>query len=156
MIRWKKCVRKIQGWHMNKTDWPKKKSIMWKSSTLCENSMKKLSKGWINWKAKLLVAQLRTDYHLRWQSGGWMILKKEWEERTYIFYNNRAVETEWHFIIECVTYENIHIQYRNNLKDRQSKCVFRRDEASQGNDFLIKIHNKKSLETMLRIYLLIP
>lgn len=42
--------------------------------------------------------------------------KEVWEERTCIFCNKDVVETEWYFVMEYVAYEDICIQYENNLK----------------------------------------
>jgi len=42
--------------------------------------------------------------------------KEVWEERTCILCIKGVVDTEWHFVMECAAYENIHSQYKNNLK----------------------------------------
>lgn len=55
-------------------------------------------------------------HHLRCEIGRWTIPKEEWEKRTCLFCSKGVVETEWHFIMECAAYSDIHIKYGDNLK----------------------------------------
>ena len=53
----------------------------------------------IKWKAKMLIAQLRTSsHHLRCETGRWVVPKEKWENIICGFCNKGMVETEWHFI----------------------------------------------------------
>jgi len=70
----------------------------------------------ISWRAKILIAQLRTDSHqLRCETGHWKRPKEVWEERVYIFCSSRKVEIENHFILECETFKGNMESYENIL-----------------------------------------
>ncbi|KAH9326408.1 hypothetical protein KI387_006586 [Taxus chinensis] len=59
----------------------------------------------------------RTGSHnLRCGTSRWTIPKEDWERRTCLFCNKGVVETEGHFIMECLACDDIHIQYENDLK----------------------------------------
>jgi hypothetical protein len=75
----------------------------------CDHSEKTYLGTAIKGKSRLLVAQLRMGSHrLRRETDRWRVPKEVLEERTCIFCNKGAVETEWHFVTECVAYEDIH------------------------------------------------
>ena len=49
----------------------------------------------ISWRAKILIAQLRTNSHqLRCETGRWKRPKEVWEERVCIFYSSGKLEKE--------------------------------------------------------------
>ena len=70
----------------------------------------------INWKAKMLMAQLRTSSHrLRCETGRWQVPKEEWADRTCLFCNMGTVETEQHFVKDCLAYSDIKSGYTEIL-----------------------------------------
>ena len=53
----------------------------------------------ISWRAKIIIAQIRTNLHqLRLETRRWKMQKEVWEERVCIFCSSGKVETEKHFI----------------------------------------------------------
>lgn len=99
----------------------------------------------IKGKAWLLIAQLRTgSHHLRCETGRWTIPKEVWEDRICMFCSKGVVETEWHFVMECMTYEDIHSQYEGNLKINNLHELFDEEKIIKTTRFLIKIHSRRS------------
>lgn len=95
-------------------------------------------------KARLLVAQLRTgSHHLRCETRKWNIPKEVWEERTRIFCDKGVVETEWHFVMECAAYEDIHVQYENNLKVENMHHLFNEFKINHIASLLVKTHYRR-------------
>ncbi|KAH9315018.1 hypothetical protein KI387_023645, partial [Taxus chinensis] len=48
----------------------------------CDHEQKHYMEAEIKWKAKMLIAQLKTSsHHLRCETGRWTTLKEEWSER---------------------------------------------------------------------------
>lgn len=73
----------------------------------------------------MLMIYLRTSsHHLRCKTDKWTITKEEWEMRTCLFCNMRMVETQLHYIIECVGYNDIHIKYKDKLKANYLTTLF--------------------------------
>lgn len=72
------------------------------------------------------------------------IPKEVWKERTCIFYNKGAVETEWNFVIECAASEDMDIQYEDSLKADNMHHLFEEDKINQIASLLIKIQSKES------------
>ena len=83
------------------------------------------------------------SHHLRCETRRWRVPKEVWEERTCIFCNKGVVETEWHFVMECVAYEDICIQYENSLKVDNMHHIFDEDKVNQIASLLVKIHNRR-------------
>ena len=86
--------------------------------------------------------------------GRWTVPKELWEERTCIFCNKGVVETEWHFVMECAAYQDIHIQYEyeDSLKTNNMHHLFEEDKINQIASLLVNIYNRtfdmeKSLES---------
>ena len=60
----------------------------------CDHGEKTYLGAVVKGKARLLIAQVRTNsHHLRCETGRWRVPKEVWEERTYIFCNKGVVET---------------------------------------------------------------
>jgi hypothetical protein len=111
----------------------------------CDHSEKTYLGAAIKGKLKLLVAQLRSgSHHLRCEIGRWRVPKEVWKERTCIFCNKGVVKTEWHFVMECATYEDIHNQYENILKVDNMHQLFDGDKINEIATLLVKIHSRKS------------
>lgn len=52
----------------------------------------------IKWKAKMLIAQVRTSSHqLRCETSRWLTPKEEWADRICRFCTLKHVEMEWHY-----------------------------------------------------------
>ena len=80
---------------------------------------------------------------------------EDWEERTCIFCRKGVVENEWHFIMECPTYEDIHNQFERNPEVDSLNELFEEARILQTMNFLIKIHDKgDAIERILKIRLL--
>lgn len=82
-------------------------------------------------------------HHLRSETGRWRVLKKEWEEITYIFCKKGVVKIEKHFIFECAMYEDTCIQLENNLKVGNLNEIFEEARFHKTTSFLITTHNKR-------------
>ncbi|KAH9307116.1 hypothetical protein KI387_043788 [Taxus chinensis] len=99
----------------------------------------------IKGKAKILVAQLRTgSHHLRCETGRWTIPKEDWERRICLFCSKGVVETEWHFVMECSAYDDIRIQYKNNLKVDRLEELFEGTKLPATTSFIFKIHSRRA------------
>ncbi|KAH9288550.1 hypothetical protein KI387_032667, partial [Taxus chinensis] len=95
--------------------------------------------------AKILVAQLRTgSHHLRCETGRWTIPKEDWERRICLFCSKGVVETEWHFVMECSAYDDIRIQYKNNLKVDRLEELFEGTKLPATAGFIFKIHSRRA------------
>ena len=70
----------------------------------------------IPWKAKILIAQLRTNSHqLCCETRRWKRPKEAWVERVCIFCTAGKVETEKHFILDS--------EYIMDNRDKVRKCL---------------------------------
>ena len=79
----------------------------------------------ISWKAKILIAQLRTNSHkLCCEIGLWKRLKEAWEERVCIFCTAGKVETKKHFVLECESFKDNRDRYANVLTDKSWDDLF--------------------------------
>ncbi len=71
----------------------------------------------ISWRAKMFIAQLRTDSHqLRCETGQWKRPKEAWEERVCTFCTSGKVETNKHFILECEAFMDSRDSYVSILE----------------------------------------
>ena len=78
------------------------------------------------WKAKILIAQLRTNSHqLRCEIGRWKRPKEAWVERVCIFCTTGKVEREKHFILECESFKDNRDRYTNVLADKSWDDLFK-------------------------------
>ena len=82
-------------------------------------------------------------HHLRCETGRWRVSKEVLEERTCIYCNKGVVEIEWHFIMEYVAYEDIHIHHESNLKVNNMHDLFDEDKINQIASVLVKIHSRR-------------
>lgn len=99
----------------------------------------------IKWKAKMLMAQLRTSSHqLRCETGRWSRPKEEWDERICYLCNMDLVETEWHYIMECPAYEDIRVNYRDTTLTVDSlTSLFEEERLAKLAVYLTKIHSRR-------------
>ena len=66
-----------------------------------------------NERQKNLITQLKSSaYRLKCEIGRCKVTKKEWEDRICRFCNKGVVETEWHYLKDCTTYEDIRSQHK--------------------------------------------
>ena len=111
----------------------------------CDHVEKTYLRAYIKGKSRLLIAQLRTSsHHLRCDTGRWRVPNKVWEDKTFIFCNKGVVEREWHFVMECVSCKDIHIQYESSLKVDTMLDLFDKDKINQIPSLLVKIYNIRS------------
>ncbi|KAH9297612.1 hypothetical protein KI387_029294 [Taxus chinensis] len=105
----------------------------------------------IKGKARIILAQLRTgSHHLRCETGRWTIPKVEWERRTCLFCSIGVVETKWHFIMECSTYDDIRFQYENDLQVDNLDELFEEAKLQRIASFVLKIHRAFISEFLLK------
>jgi hypothetical protein len=98
----------------------------------------------INWKAKMLMAQIRTSSHqLRCETGRWQVPKEEWADRTCLFCNMGTVETEQHFVMECLAYNDIRSDYTKILQNKDFNYLFEEDQVKRTADLIIKIQRRR-------------
>ena len=83
---------------------------------MCNLQQKEFNGASISWRAKVFIAQLRTNSHqLRCETGPWKRPKEAWEERACSFCMSEAVELKKHFILECDAFKDIRENYGNML-----------------------------------------
>ena len=100
----------------------------------------------IPWKAKIIIAQLKTNSHqLRCETGRWKGPKEAWEERVCIFRTTGKVETEKHFILECETFKDSGDRYANVLMDKSWDDLFNEETVETLEALIIKL-NKQRIE----------
>ena len=94
----------------------KKKYYIEEFNPTCDLQQKEFIGASISWRAKVLIAQLRTNSHQLWcETGQWKRPKEAWEERVCTFCTSGAVESEKHFILECDAFKDIRESYENML-----------------------------------------
>ena len=65
-------------------------------------------------KKKNNIAKIRMNSHeLHSETGRWTSPKTPWVERTCRLYENRNIEDENHFLLECTAYTHIRSQFPN-------------------------------------------
>ena len=97
----------------------------------------------ISWRAKILIAQLRTNSHqLCCETGHWKMPKEVWEERVCIFCSSGKVETEKHFILECETFKDNRESYANMLAASSWDNLFSKGFIKKIGAFILKLHRK--------------
>ena len=98
----------------------------------------------ISWRAKILIAQLRTNSHqLRCETGHWKRPKEAWEERVCIFCNSRKVETGKHFILECEAFKDNKDRYTNILTASSWDILFSEEAVEKVGTLIITLNRKR-------------
>ena len=65
-------------------------------------------------KKKINIAKIRTNSHeLHSETGRWTVPKTPWMERIYRLCENRIIEDENHFLLECTVHTHIRSQFNN-------------------------------------------
>ena len=65
-------------------------------------------------KKKINIAKIRTNSHeLHSETGCWAVPKMPWTERICQICENRNIEDENHFLLECPAYNHIRSQFHN-------------------------------------------
>ena len=99
----------------------------------------------ISWRAKILIAQLRTNSHqLCCETGRWKRPKEVWEERVCIFCSSRKVETEKHFILECEAFKDNRESYADMLAMSFWDNLFSEGFVEKLGAFIVKLHRKRA------------
>ncbi|KAH9325519.1 hypothetical protein KI387_005697, partial [Taxus chinensis] len=129
---WPQGNKEIQAFvidKVRKTMWDnrgrKKRYYLEEFNYTCDHQQKAYIGALIPWRAKILIAQLRTNSHrLRCETGRWKRPKEKWEERLCVFCLNGAVESEKHFIIDHSAYNDIRSRYAINFKTLSLQVLF--------------------------------
>jgi len=99
----------------------------------------------ISWRAKILIAQLRTNSHqLRCKTGRWKRPKEVWEERVCIFCSSGKVETKKHFILECEAFKDNKESYADTLAASSWDNLFNEGFVEKTGAFIEKLHKKRA------------
>jgi hypothetical protein len=86
----------------------------------------------MSWRAKMLIAQLRTNSHqLRCETGHWKRPKEDWEERVCVFCTSGKVEIEKHFILECEAFKDSRDNYINILTASSWNNLFSQRDSGE-------------------------
>ena len=97
----------------------------------------------ISWRAKILIAQLKTNSHqLRCEIGHWKRPKEVWKERVCIFCSFGKVETKKHFIIECEAFKDNMKSYADSLAASSWDNLFSEGFVEKLRVFIVKPHRK--------------
>jgi len=97
----------------------------------------------ISLRAKILIAQLRTNSHqLRCDTGRWKIPNKVWEERVCIFCSSKKVETEKHLILECETFKDNRESYADILTVSSWDNLFNEGFVKKLGAFIVQLYRK--------------
>ncbi|KAH9328310.1 hypothetical protein KI387_000418, partial [Taxus chinensis] len=142
----KKYVReKFRNTMLNKQLGRKREYHVKKFNPTCDHEQKHYIGATIKWKAKMLIVQLKTSsHHLRCETGRWKMPKEEWSERVCQFCKSGTLESEWHFVMECVAYGNIRRNCMDILTSADLTTLFEEEKVAKTTDFLINIHSKQS------------
>jgi hypothetical protein len=106
----------------------------------------------ISWRAKMLIAQLRTNSHqLRCETGRWKRPKEAWEERVCMFCNFGKVETKKHFILECEAFKDNRDNYVSILTTNSWNNLFSEGTVEKVGELIIKL-NRKMTEMQKSVY----
>lgn len=90
------------------------------------------------------MAQLRTSSHwLRCETGRWQVPKEEWADRTCLFCNMGTIETEQHFVKECLAYNDIRSGYTEILQNKDFNYLFEEDQVKRTTDLIIKLQRRR-------------
>jgi hypothetical protein len=99
----------------------------------------------ISWRAKMLIAQLRTNSHqLRCETGHWKRPKEAWEERVCMFCTSGKVETEKHFILECEAFKDSRDSYVSILTASSWNNLFSEGTMEKLGELIIKLNRKRA------------
>lgn len=100
----------------------------------------------IDWRTKILIAQLRTNsQQLRCEIGRWKMLKEVWEERVCIFCFARKVETKKHFILECEAFKGNRESYADTLAVSSWDNLFSEEFVEMLGAFIVSHIKKQSV-----------
>jgi hypothetical protein len=106
----------------------------------------------ISSRAKMLIAQLRTNSHqLHCETGCWKRPKESWEERVCMFCNSGKVETEKHFILECEAFKDNRDSYVSILTANSWNNLFNEGIVEKVGELIIKL-NRKMTEMQKSVY----
>ena len=99
----------------------------------------------ISWRAKILIAQLRTNSHqLYCETRHYKIPKEVGKERVCIFCSSGKVETEKHFILECEAFKDNMESYADILAASSWDNLFSEGFVETMGAFIVRLHRKMS------------
>jgi len=137
-----KFCKKVWGKELGR----KKKYYIEEFNPMCDLQQKEFIGANILWKAKVLIAQLRTNPHqLSCETGQWKRPKEAWEERLCAFCTSGVVESEKHFILECDEFKDIKESYENMLASISWHCLFSEKIVGRLGQLIINLNLKKRL-----------
>lgn len=123
----------------------KKKYYIDEFNPTCNHHQKAYIGANISWRAKILIAQLRTNSHqLRCETGRWKRPKEAWEERVCIFSNFGKVETKKHFILECEAFKDSRDRYTNTLTTSSWDNLFSEEAVEKVGALIITLNRKRA------------
>ncbi|XP_059067370.1 uncharacterized protein LOC131858220 [Cryptomeria japonica] len=134
----------------------KKKYYITKFNSAYDHHQKAYIRAYISWKAKCIIAQLRTNSHqLHSEIGCWKRPKETWEERVCIFCTSGKVETEKHFILECDVFKDVRDKYNKLLTEGSWYDLFSEDFVERLGPLVSILHRKRAdLQKSVRSYVL--
>ena len=123
----------------------KKKHYIEEFNTTCDLQQKEFIGASISWRAKVLIAQLRTNSHqLQCETRRWKRPKEDWEERMCKFCTFWAMELEKHFILECDAFQDIRENYENMLASVSWHCLFSERIVGRLGQLIINLNQKRT------------
>ena len=121
-----------------------RKSIILKNLISLNHQQKMYIGANIYQRAKILIAQLRTNSHqLRCETGRWKRPKEMWEEILCIFCSSGKVETEKHFILECEAFKDSREKYAGILAASSWDNPFSEEFVDKLGAVIVKLHRKR-------------
>lgn len=99
----------------------------------------------ILWRAKALIAQLRTNsHHLQCETRWCKRPTEDWGERVCTFCTSRVVESEKHFILECDAFKDIRESYGNMLASVSWHYLFNNEIVGRLGQLIINLNKKRT------------
>ena len=85
------------------------------------------------------------------------IPKEEWADRTCLFCNMGKVETEQHFVKECLAYNDIRSGYTDILQNKDFNYLFKEEQVNRTTALIIKLQRRRDkLSKTLQLTSLTP
>lgn len=127
----------------------KKKYYIEELNPVCDLQQKEFIGASISWRAKVLIAQLRTNSHqLRCEIGRWKRPKEVWDKRVCTFCTSGAIELEKDFILQCDALKDIRESYENTLALISWHCLFSEGIVGRLGQLIINM-NRKRIELLI-------
>src|SRR5271168_3524262 len=96
-------------------------------------------------KKKINIAKIRTNSHeLHSETGRWVVPKTPWIESICHICENRNIEDENHFLLECPAYNHIRYQFYSHIRSQFHNLCYNTDLPS-----LLQCQNYSELGRLL-------